>query len=101
MLTKTSYGLRSSLDELDTLLDVLLEAESSRNIHELRAVVGVSDQKLKPKNSTYSGRQALRSSSSSADKVPTGWILVTPSGYEREFSRQPPCQLDRDLDRCN
>jgi hypothetical protein len=46
MLTKTNYGLRSSLDELDTLLDVLLEAESSRNIHEVRAVVGVSGQKL-------------------------------------------------------
>jgi hypothetical protein len=31
---------------------------------------------------TYSGRHALRSSSSSAESWPTGWIFSTPLAYE-------------------
>jgi hypothetical protein len=80
-------NLRGVLDELDTLGDVLLQATRSAGNHkksEIRISISYATDSFLlrfKKRGTYSGRQAARSSSSSAESEPTEWIFSTPEVY--------------------
>lgn len=84
-------NLRGVLDELDTLGDVLLQATKVANQmnhlasgHNVHGTTSSSRGRSREDGhcgfarGTYSGRQAARSSSSSAESEPTEWIFSTP-----------------------